>query len=204
MFRLFYLYLFSVVLLVSCKSSPKPLPILGRATINGNDTVYPRIADFTFTDQDSNYVANSTFTDKVYITDFIFLSCPTICPLMTMEMKKVYLSFASDNRVTFLSHTIDPERDSIPRLKLYADALGVSSDRWHFVTGSQDSIVHLAENSYYSSAYVDSTAPGGFVHSGGLLLIDKDRHIRGVYSALKAKETERLINDIKQLLLEQF
>ena len=75
MFRLFYLYLFSVVLLVSCKSSPKPLPILGRATINGNDTVYPRIADFTFTDQDSNYVANSTFTNKVYITDFIFLSC---------------------------------------------------------------------------------------------------------------------------------
>lgn len=188
----------------ACKNPDSRLPILGNPVIEGTDTVYPSIANFRFMDQDSNTVTNETFGNKIYVADFIFLSCPTICPKMTSEMHKVYLPFQTDDRVAFLSHTIDPEHDTIPRLKAYAQSLGVSSRKWHFVTGSQDSIISLSENSYYSAAFPDSTAPGGFTHSGGLLLIDKNRHIRGVYNSTKSEETERLIKDIQSLLKEQF
>lgn len=194
----------AVLLITSCNQTVKRLPILGDPVITGKDTVYPVVADFSFIDQDSNRVTNQTFANKIYVADFIFLSCPTICPVMTKEMTNVYTAFASDARVVFLSHTIDPERDTVPRLKTFADNLGVSSKRWHFVTGNKDSIYTIASKSYFSAAYPDSTSPGGFTHSGGFLLIDKNRHIRGVYNALKPDETKRLINDIQILLKEQF
>ncbi len=194
----------SLLLLLSCKENSRKLPILGQPLVNGKDTVYPVVADFRLTDQDSAVVTNQTFGNKIYVADFIFLSCPTICPKMTREMYKAYLPFATDERVMFLSHTIDPRRDTIPRLKAYANNLGVSARKWHFVTGAEDSIYALSEKSYYSAAYPDSSAPGGFTHSGGLLLVDKNRHIRGVYDGTNPQETERLIADIGLLLKESF
>lgn len=194
----------ALVVLAGCNSPVPRLPILGTPTMEGKDTLYPSIANFSFTDQDSNTVNNLTFANKIYVADFMFLSCPTICPIMTKEMYDVYQQFAKDNRVLFISHSINPERDSIPALKAYATSMRISSNKWHFVTGNQDSILSLCENSYFSAAYPDSTSPGGFTHSGGLLLIDKDRHIRGVYNSTKAEETQRLIMDIKTLLKEQF
>lgn len=191
-------------LLNACKSSQKKLPYLGNPVITGTDTTFPVIADFSFIDQDSQVVSNRTFANQIYVADFIFLSCPTICPVMTREMQHVYLPYATDPRVAFISHTIDPIKDSIPRLKAYAISLGVSSSKWHFVTGDPDSIINIAEHSYFSTAYPDSTAPGGFTHSGGFLLIDKNRHIRGVYNGTRSSETKRLINDIQSLLKEQF
>lgn len=119
-------------------------------------------------------------------------------------MYKAYLPYATDGRVAFISHTIDPEHDTILRLKAYAASLGVSSPKWQFVTGNQDSVMSLSEHSYFSTTYPDSTSPGGFTHSGALLLVDKNRHIRGVYNSTKPEETQRLINDIKMLLKEQF
>ncbi len=193
-----------VFILGSCGDNEDRLPILGEATMVGGKKIYPRIADFNFINQDSSPVTNASFTNKIYIADFIFLSCPTICPVMNRELKKVYDVYATDSRVAFLSHTIDPERDTIPRLKAYAEGLGVSANQWHFVTGHPDSIMKLAEKSYYSAADPDSTAPGGFIHSGGFLLVDKDCHIRGVYNSLRPEETGRLITDIKRLLREQF
>ena len=190
--------------LVSCQSTDAPLPILGEPAIEGADTIYPRIADFSLLDQDSNRITNQTLAGKVYVADFIFLSCPTICPVMTKQLQQVYQHYAGDPRVVFLSHTIDPKHDSIPRLKKYATALGVPSARWHFVTGNKDSIYALSNQSYFSAAYPDSTSPGGFTHSGGLLLVDTNRHIRGVYNSSLPQETTRLINDIKILLKEQF
>lgn len=193
-----------MLFLGSCNQKPKQLPFLGKPGITGADTTYPAIADFAFTNQDGQTITNQAFANKIYVADFIFLSCPTICPKMTKEMYNAYLSFATNDKVLFISHSIDPERDTIPRLKAYANSLGVSSDKWHFVTGNQDSIINLAEHSYFSAAYSDSTAPGGFTHSGGLLLIDRNRHIRGVYNGTKPEETQRLINDIQTLLKEGF
>ena len=204
MMRVFFFCWIAVLVLWSCGSEQESLPILGEATVVDGKKLYPAIADFDFVNQDGQHVTNASFRDKIYIADFIFLSCPTICPVMTRELKKVYNAYQADDRVSIISHTIDPERDTIPRLKAYAEALGVSAPQWHFVTGNQDSIMNLAEKSYYAAANADSTAPGGFVHSGGFLLIDKNRNIRGVYNSLDSKETDRLIADIKRLLREQF
>lgn len=189
---------------IACQTSEKRLPILGNPTLVGKDSVYPVIADFSFVNQNGEEVNNQTFDNHIYIADFIFLSCPSICPKMTHEMHQVYLAFANNEKVKFISHSIDPERDSLSRLKAYAENLGVVANKWHFVRTSQDSVLQIAEKSYFSTAYPDSTAPGGFTHSGGLLLVDKNRHIRGVYNGTNPQETKRLIEDIQTLLKEQF
>lgn len=198
----------SITGLMSCHLQPARLPILGDPDYRSNpvtgktDTIYPVIANFRLTDQDSNLVTNNTFADKIYIADFIFLSCPTICPKMTKEMLKVYHAFDDNAYVNFVSHTIDPEYDTIPRLRAYSSSLGVRTERWHFVTAPADTIYKLAE-SYYATVYPDSTIPGGFTHSCGFLLIDKYRHIRGVYDGTDSTETRRLIRDIHVLLKER-
>lgn len=197
-------YLYFLVILVSCKSPVKPLPILGNPTIVGEDTIYPTIKNFSLINQEGQVVSNASLKDKIYVADFVFLSCPTICPKMAKQMRDAYIAFTTDNRVAFMSHTIDPENDSVPRLKAYANNFGVSAPKWQFLTGNQDSIMDLATSSYFATAYPDSTSPGGFTHSGGLLLVDKNKHIRGVYNGTKPEETVRLITDIKKLLKEQF
>jgi len=189
--------------LIGCREQEHHLPYLGTPEINGNDTIYPVIEKFSFINQDSIVVTNKTFQDKIYIADFIFLSCPTICPMMNKEMKKVYDHFKNNKDVLFLSHTIDPKNDSVSHLKMYADMLKVDHKKWHFVTGDEEEIHRMAEESYYSIAYADSTAPGGFAHSGGFLLIDKNRHIRGVYDGTDTSKTNLLINDIELLLKEK-
>lgn len=191
------------LLLSSCSNhTEENLPVLGERSYNGQDTVYATIRTFKFINQDSNIVTNQTFANKVYVADFIFLSCPSICPMMNKNMLAVYETFKDNPDVLFLSHTIDPERDSIPRLKAYAENLGLSADKWHFVTGNKDSIFSVCENSYFLAAYPDQAAPGGYAHSGGLLLVDKQKRIRGVYDGTNAQETARLINDIRLLLRE--
>ena len=182
--------------------TPEKLPVLGTPILVNGDSVYPGIAPFVFLDQDSNEIKNETFADKIYVADFIFLSCATICPKMNMEMLKVYKAFETDNRVMFLSHTIDPVNDSIPRLKAFAGSLGVSSSKWHFVTGPVDSVYSLAEKSYFTAVYPDSADKSNYIHGGGLLLVDEKKMIRGVYDGTNSTETERLVKDIKTLLKE--
>jgi protein SCO1/2 len=196
--------IFIILGFVSCNNTDHKLPILGKPVINGNDTIYPRINPFSFINQDSIVVTEKTFRNKIYVADFIFLSCPTICPKMNSELLNVYNEYKNDTNILFLSHTIDPEHDTIPRLKEYAKNLGINNNKWFFVTGNKDSIYSIAKESYYATAYADSTEPGDYVHSGGLLLIDKNRHIRGVYDGTNPKETKRLIKDIELLLKEQF
>jgi protein SCO1/2 len=204
--RVLFSYLFIVLACFSCKDKyvKQSLPYLGNPIIQNKDTLYPKIADFNFINQDSISVSNKTFEGKIYIADFIFLSCPTICPKMNEMMLYAYQKFKQDERVLFLSHTIDPNNDSIPLLKKYAQSIGVDSKKWFFVTGKEKDIYDLAEKSYYAIANKDSLAPGGYKHSGGLLLIDKNQHIRGVYDGTISSENERLVNDITILLKEQF
>lgn len=190
--------------LASCANTGKILPIIGHPSIVGNDTVYSKIKSFSFLSQDSVVVTEKTFDNKIYVADFIFLSCPSICPIMNSEMKKVYETFKTNPNIYFLSHTIDPENDTVPRLKAFAEALGVESQKWFFVTGEKDSIYSMAETSYFATAYPDKLSPGNFIHSGGLLLVDTHKHLRGVYDGTNPKETERLIDDLDILLDEQF
>jgi protein SCO1/2 len=198
-------FLLSIILaLFSCTSKTDKLPILGNPSIVGKDTIYPTVPAFIFINQDSIEITDKTFDNKIYVADFIFLDCPTICPKMTNEMIKVYEAYKTNPNILYISHTIDPFNDSIPRLKSYSENLGADSKKWFFVTGEKEKIYSLAEESNFATAYADSTAPGGYVHSGGLLLIDKFKHIRGVYEGTDPNETERLKSDIEKLLIEQF
>lgn len=186
---------------INCSSKQERLPFLGNPTVTGSDTLYPKILDFSFIDQDSTVVTNKTFNDRVYVADFIFLSCTTICPKMNAELHKVYSIYKDNPEVGFLSHTIDPKNDTVPRLKEFSKAMEIDKN-WHFVTGNKDSIYSIATKSYMTAAYPDEKEPDGLVHGGGLMLVDKNRHIRGVYDGTDSTETKRLISDIKILLKE--
>ena len=199
-----FIFIQICILIMGCKPQNQQLPILGNPIKQGNSTIYPAIPPFRFTNQDSIEVTERTFEGKIYIANFIFLNCPTICPRMTKELLKVYNTFHTNPNILYISHTIDPERDTVTNLKRYANSLKADSHKWFFVTGKKSYIYHIAEKAYFMTAYADKEAPGGYVHSGGLLLIDKNRHIRGVYDGTNAEETERLKQDIQILLSEQF
>lgn len=186
----------------ACSPSERPLPIFGERMVENGDTVYHTIADFQFVNQDSALVTNQTFENTIYVADFFFTSCRTICPIMKTQMARVYEATADLPDVKILSHTIDPEYDTVALLHSFAERLGASSDRWHFVTGDKDSIYKIAQTSYFATAMEDKTEPDGFIHSGAFLLIDKDRRIRGKYDGTKEDDVNRLIADIKRLRKE--
>jgi protein SCO1 len=186
-------------LLLSCTTKEKPLPIFGERELVGTDTVYHTIAKFNFVDQDSAIITNEVYKDKIYVADFFFTSCRTICPIMKTQMLRVYEATTAMPDVLLLSHTIDPEYDTVALLHDFADRLGVESKRWHFVTGVKDSIYKIAQTSYFATAMEDKTEPDGFIHSGAFLLIDKKGRIRGKYDGTKEEEVDRLIVDIKKL-----
>ncbi|PVY38844.1 SCO family protein [Pontibacter virosus] len=188
-------------------SETSDLPYLGerqlvQREVDGQqvtDTAYHRIPDFAFINQDSQVVTSLTVQDKVYVTDFFFTTCPTICPKMKSQMLRIYEAFEDDPRVMLLSHTIDPKHDTVAVLRDYADRLQVNSDKWHFVTGEKDSIYSIALQ-YMVSAMEDEEEPGGFVHSGAFVLVDQNRHVRGIYDGTDPAQVDRLIRDIPALL----
>jgi protein SCO1 len=198
------LWLLSVtVLIFSCKPKTETLPIFGEREVNGSDTVYHKIANFQFVDQDSAVVTNADFKDKIYVADFFFTSCRTICPIMKTQMLRVYEATKDMPDVLILSHTIDPEYDTVALLHDFAKRLGVESKRWHFVTGVKDSIYKIAQTSYFATAMEDKSEPDGFIHSGAFLLIDKKGRIRGKYDGTKEEDVNRLVGDIKALRNEE-
>lgn len=198
----FIIPLLYVLFFFSCTSKEEKLPIFGQREVVGTDTVYHRIAPFLFVDQDSTIITNETFRDKIYVSDFFFTTCRTICPIMKTQMLRVYEATSQMPDVLILSHTIDPEYDTVALLHDFADRLGVESNRWHFVTGVKDSIYKIAQTSYFATAMEDKSEPDGFIHSGAFLLIDKKQRIRGKYDGTKEEEVNRLIVDIKKLRRE--
>ena len=198
-------------LIGACKEvkSNFELPILGRNKIisrevNGiltKDTIPHRIADFSFINQDGAKVTNSTFKNKIYVADFFFINCPSICPEMSKQMYRIYEKFLQNDNVSLLSHTIDPKYDTVAALANYARLLGVNSKKWQFVTGDKEQIYDIGETSYMVVASEDKDAPGGFIHSGAFLLIDKERQVRGVYDGTVDSQVDLLIKDINKLLM---
>ncbi len=189
--------------LITCAPKKESLLIFGEKVVNGTDTIYHTIAPFKFVDQDSVVITNSVFKDKIYVADFFFTSCRTICPIMKTQMLRVYEATKDMPDVLILSHTIDPEYDTVALLHDFAKRLGVESKRWHFVTGAKDSIYKIAQTSYFATAMQDKTEPDGFIHSGAFLLIDKKGRIRGKYDGTKEDDVNRLLVDIKRLKEEE-
>lgn len=188
---------------------PKNLPVLGPYTLEDEivdgvlqtDTVYTTIRSFEFVDQDGQTIDHSTIEGRVYVTDFFFTSCPTICPKMKQQLLRVYDRFEDQPELVLLSHSIDPVRDSVGRLKTYSEKLGIESSRWHLVTGEKDSIYSMARY-YMIAAQEDALAPGGYAHSGAFLLVDRNKQIRGIYDGTNPDEVDDLMEDIEWLLNE--
>ncbi|MDN5203534.1 SCO family protein [Fulvivirgaceae bacterium BMA10] len=198
------------VTIVACEIKQKEdrLPILGyrdvvEKEIDGKkviDTAYHTIPEFSLVNQDSNVVTNKTLSDKIYVADFFFTSCPSICPIMKTQMLRVYEEFKDDNSFAIVSHSIDPEYDTVALLKDYAERLGVdNSQKWMFLTGDRDEIFELGEKGYIVTTKEDEEAPGGYLHSGAFILVDKERRIRGLYDGTKADRVDQLMIDIVKL-----
>ncbi len=175
---------------------------MGQPTFVNGDSIPHTIPDFSFIDQDSQVVNNETFTGKAYVVDFFFTSCPTICPKTTAQMFRIYKKFENNDNLLLLAHSIDTKFDSVPVLKKYASKLGVKSNKWHFVTGKKDDIYEIADD-YFSIAIEDPNAPGGYDHSGRLILIDKNRHVRSFCDGTDANDVNRFMKDIQKLLDEE-
>jgi len=203
---------FAVISLQSCKSpSDSKLPILGNRepierTVDGKtvvDTIYQTIPPFSYLNQDSVLVTDKDFDGKIYVSDFFFTSCNTICPIMHRNMLDVYKKFKDNPKVKFLSHSIDIKYDLPSRLKTYATKLGVEGNQWEFVHGSRDSIFNIAAKSYLVSAFEDSSDPQGLVHQGWFILIDTKKQLRGAYDGTKADQVKQLMEDMDKLLREE-
>lgn len=204
MFRFFCLSVIAVSLLISCDPVRKKttLPILGNRDVAANgDTIYPKVPDFSFTDQDGMQVDNNTFAGKAYVVDFFFIHCPTICPKVKAQAKRIYDRFAAEPSLLMLSHSIDTKNDTVGALHEYARKLGIDTKRWHLVTGDHDAIYGMADD-YFSVAIEDASMPGGFDHSGRLILVDKNRHVRSFCDGTNPKEVDRFMEDV-QLLLDE-
>ncbi len=205
------LYISAVALFFSaCDSQPQKLPILGNReavtkTVNGKevtDTLYHQIPDFEFINQDSVKVTQKDFEGKIYIADFFFTTCPTICPKMKTQMLRIYEKYKDNPKVGILSHSIDPRHDTPAVLREFMNNLGIKSKMWQMVTGDKAKIFEIGQKSYMVSATDDPTQPGGIVHSGAFILVDKNRHIRGIYDGTEPTKVDRLMIDMEILLNE--
>ena len=194
-------FMLLIVGVAACDSDPEPLPVLNKRVEVEGELQPQQIPEFTFVNQDSQLVTRETFAGKAYVADFFFTSCPTICPIMTRNMLKIYRQFEEEGRLLLLSHTIDPDRDSVGQLRHYAENIGVSSGKWHFVTGQKDSLYAIADD-YFNVVVEDPTLPGGYDHSGRLVLIDPAGHIRAYCNGTNDKEVQQFIKDIQRLLHE--
>lgn len=188
-------YLFILILLVvlqGCNQSTRePLPIIASLEI-----------PYTFTDQQNMPVTQRMFEGKIYVADFFFTSCPTICPIMKSQMLRVHEKFRDDERILLLSHSIDPEHDTVEVLKDFGARLGIKAERWHLVTGDKEEIYDTAYR-YGLAAMEDKNAPGGFIHSGSFTLVDRQGRIRGYYKGTEEEAVDRLMDDIGRLLDER-
>ena len=200
--------LLPVALAISCSSPSEKtsevaeLPILGERYVDDNqDTVYHSIADFAFVNQVGDTIRKEDMVGKIYVADFFFTTCPTICPVMKKEMLRVYEQFKGDPNFRILSHSIDPSHDTQAVLKDYAEKLGVpDAATWNFLTGDQEKIFEIGQTSYLTTTMADDMEPGGFLHSGAFLLVDQQGRIRGVYDGTKTDQVDRLLADIPKLL----
>jgi protein SCO1/2 len=162
------------------------------------------IAPFSFTDQDGREVSNATLKGKIYVADFFFTSCPSVCPKMTASFKRIQDAFQDEPGVELVSHTVDPSSDTPERLAEYARGHGIQRGKWHLVTGDQTAIYTLARTSYFAEKTAGfKRGADEFLHTENMLLVDREGHLRGVYNATLPAEATRVIEDVRALLAER-
>lgn len=211
------LVLVSVFIIYGCTNNGEKssrvdkLPYYSEATftplwLNNGDAAMEklhRVSPFKLYNQEGKTITEKDFDGKIYVTDFFFTTCPGICPKMTANMMDLQEEFLDDEDILLLSHSVTPERDSIPVLKAYADNKGILSHKWHIVTGTQEEIYKLGRKDYFVEEDLGIEKDiDEFLHTENFVLIDKNRHIRGIYNGLNKASLKQLIADIKTLKKE--
>jgi protein SCO1/2 len=188
----------------------QPLPIYQPAMVSTelvDSTIqhqkkYHKIADFSLINQNGKTITQNDYKNKIYVADFFFTTCQTICPIMTDHMYDIQKEIINDDEVMLLSHSVTPKIDSVEQLKRYAIKKGVNDAKWNLVTGDKKQIYELARKSYL--AVKDQGNGGAFdmIHTENFMLIDKKRQIRGFYDGTNLEDINRLLTDIKILKKE--
>ena len=204
---LFVLSCIIITLFYSILSPEKILPIYQPAQVNyelvdstiQHQKKYHHIADFSLINQNGDTITQEFYKDKIYVADFFFTTCQTICPIMTDHMYDIQKQTISDPEVLLLSHSVTPEVDSVAQLKKYAKKKLVNSSKWNLVTGNKKQIYELARKSYLAVKNAGNGGPFDMIHTENFMLVDKKRQIRGFYDGTDSEEIERLLEDIKVL-----
>jgi protein SCO1 len=200
---------FVLLIFINCKGTINHekfvLPVYGEKKAVGNevrDTIYHTIQPFYFTNQYNEAVTEKTIEGKIYVADFFFATCQSICPQMSSQLVTVQKAFIQDDSVLILSHTVNPLHDTVAVLNGYAQSYGAVKNKWHFLTGTKKEIYAMAKKSYLVNALEDDGTPEGFLHSELFLLIDSKKRIRGMYDGTDSVAVAKLIADIKLLKVE--
>lgn len=189
-----------------------PLPYIGLHDVdivleNGQekaDTIYHVVPPYVLLNQDSTIITNELVKGKIHVANFFFTSCPAICPAMIEQMKRLQGLTSDIEELVFMSHTIDPERDSIPKLRSYIADRNIDTHNWNFLYGERQYIHDLGKEGYMINAMEDEEAEGGFLHSEHFVLIDREGHIRGLYVGTDTKEVDQLNEDIRKLIENEY
>jgi protein SCO1/2 len=195
-------------LIPSCQEESK-LPYYGERDYvyeNGKivDTLFHEIPDFSYINQNGQIVSKKDLIGRVFVADFFFTTCPTICPKMTSQMKRLQTLTEDIEEIRFLSFTINPSFDTPDVLMDYAKQYGVSLKNWDFLTGDEDATHNLGVKGFLVHARADEDEPGGYAHSPSLVLVDRTGKIRGVYDGTKTEEVDQLHSDIRKLLRTEY
>ncbi|CAG2531682.1 protein SCO1/2 [Maribacter dokdonensis] len=185
----------------------KLLPVYSPAMVNSELVAeeiqhvrkYHTIADFSLTNQNGETITQEDYKGKIYIADFFFTTCPTICPIMTKNMVDLQKALGKDSDVMLLSHSVTPEIDSVTQLKKYAIEKGVDDRNWNLVTGDKKQIYELARKSYLAVKTDGDGGPFDMIHTENFILVDKDKRIRGFYDGTKKEDMDKIMADIEIL-----
>ena len=205
-----------LLILLSCNQSEKKvrvLPYVGNfdivySMVNGKevaDTVYPKMIDFSYFNQDSLVVKSADMKGKIWIADFFFTSCPTICPKMTEQMKRLNgMTKDINEHIQYISFSINPKYDTPEQLRKYIQVHKIKAKNWQFFTGNEARTHDLGINNFQIFAGQDASAAGGYAHTGAFALVDKEGYVRGVYLGTDPKEVNKLEIDLRKLLKYEY
>jgi protein SCO1 len=191
----------TAMFVMACGPRPRALvlPVYGEKKLTGKDTLYHTIGPFALKNQFGDAVTSATVKDKIYVADFFFTTCQSICPQMSTNMKDVQAAFAADDSVLILSHSVNPMHDTVEVLSRYAGVYGAIKNKWHLLTGDKQAIYDLAREGYLVNAIEDDGSKEGFLHTELFLLIDGKGRIRGMYDGTDKAQVSKLIEDIRKL-----
>ena len=157
----------------------------------------PHVVDnFEFVNQNGVVVNEQTVEGKIYIAEFFFTTCPGICPTLIKHTKKIQDEFLNDHDVLILSHTVYPKHDSVSVLYAFGEQHNINSEKWHLLTGAKQDVYRISRKGYFAISYQPDLSDEGFIHTENVVLVDKERRLRGIYNGTNAHEMNRLIEDI--------